>query len=103
KRYRSYRGTVGTLAPNRLNRDFTATAPNQKWVTDITEFAVGEEKVYLAPVMDLFDRQIIASSLATAPTVELTNGALRTALAPLADGQTPVVHSDQGLHYQHAS
>lgn len=103
RRYRSYRGTVGTVAPNRLDRDFTAAAPNQKWVTDITEFAVAQEKVYLAPVMDLFDRQIIAWSLATSPTVELTNGALRDALGTLADGQTPLVHSDQGLHYQHAS
>lgn len=103
RRYRSYRGTVGTVAPNRLNREFTATVPNQKWVTDITEFAVGEEKVYLAPVMDLFDRQIIAWSLAVSPTVDLTNAPLRTALATLTADQTPLVHSDQGLHFQHAS
>lgn len=103
RRYRSYRGEMGTVAPNRLDRNFTATAPNQKWVTDLTEFRVGEAKVYLAPVMDLFDRQIIAWSLATSPTVDLTNSALRPALATVAQGQTPLVHSDQGLHFQHAS
>jgi putative transposase len=43
-----------------LNREFDATAPNQKWVTDVTEFRVGDRKLYFAPVMDLFDRQIIA-------------------------------------------
>jgi putative transposase len=103
KRYGAYRGEVGQTAPNRLNREFTASAPNQKWVTDITEFAVPDGTVYLAPVMDLVDRQIIAWAIATAPTLELTNGALRDALATLPQGETPLVHSDQGFHYQHAS
>lgn len=101
--YRSYRGEVGTVAPNLLARDFTAPAPNQKWVTDITEFKTEAEKVYLSPVMDLYDRQIIAWSTATSPTVDFTNASLQTALATLAAEQTPLVHSDQGLHYQHAS
>lgn len=103
KRYGTYRGDVGQTAPNLLNREFTATAPNQKWVTDVTEFATPDGKVYLAPVMDLFDRQILAWAIGTAPTLELTNGALRDALATLPDGPTPLVHSDQGFHYQHAS
>lgn len=103
KRYRAYRGAIDQTAPNLLNRDVTATAPNQKWVTDVTEFAVRNGKVYLAPVMDLFDRQIIAWSIGIAPTLDLTNDALRRALATVTDGQTPLVHSDQGFHYQHAS
>jgi putative transposase len=103
KRYGAYRGEVGQTAPNRLNREFTATAPNQKWVTDVTEVATSDGKVYLAPVMDLFDRQILAWAIGTAPTLDLTNGALRDALATLPAGQTPLVHSDQGFHYQHAS
>lgn len=101
--YRSYRGTVGQVAPNRLNRDFTAQTPNQKWVTDVTEFAVGGDKLYLAVILDLFDRQIIASTIGEAPNLELTNRTLRDALATLEPGQTPLVHSDQGSPYQHAT
>ena len=101
--YGSYRGAVGQVAPNRLARDFTATAPNQKWVTDVTEFAVGADKLYLATILDLFDRQIIAATIGVAPNLALTNRTLRDALATLAPGQTPLVHSDQGSPYQHAS
>lgn len=103
KPYRSYGGEVGKVAPNLLNRGFTAPVPNQKWVTDVTEFSVHGHKVYLAPVMDLFDRQIIAYAVGRAPTLELTNRALRRALATLPEGQAPLVHSDQGFQYQHAS
>lgn len=60
KRYNSYRGEQCKIAPNVLNREFHADAPNQKWVTDVTEFSVGDRKLYLSPVMDLFDRQIIS-------------------------------------------
>lgn len=103
KPYRSYGGEVGKVAPNLLNRMFTATTPNQTWVTDITEFRIGERKVYLSPVMDLFDRQIIAWSVGLSPTVGLTTRALDDAIATLPVGATPVVHSDQGFHYQHIS
>jgi putative transposase len=103
RRYRAYRGAVGQVAPNRLARDFTASAPNQKGVTDVTEFAVGGDKLYLAAMLDLFDRQIIAAAIGEAPNLELTNRALRETLATLEPGQTPLVHSDQGYQYQHAS
>lgn len=56
KRYHSYRGEQGTAGPNLLNREFNATAPNQAWVTDVTEFSVGDRKLYFSPVMDRFDR-----------------------------------------------
>lgn len=56
KRYRSYRGEVGQTAPNVLQRDFKATLPNEKWVTDVTEFAVNGRKLYLSPVIDLQQR-----------------------------------------------
>jgi putative transposase len=103
KRYASYQGEQGTVAPNLLNREFGATAPNEKWVTDVTEFGVGDRKLYLSPVMDLFDRQIIAYSIGSSPNLELTNTSLRDALTTLKDGQKPLVHSDQGFQYQHAS
>lgn len=102
KRYSSYGGEVGRIAPNLLDRDFTAAGPNQKWVTDVTEFRVGTGKLYLSAVLDLFDRQVIAHRTGTSPTLELTNGSLRDALAA-APGSTPLVHSDQGVQYQHRS
>ena len=103
KRYNSYQGDQGTAAPNLLNREFDATTPNQKWVTDVTEFNVGDRKLYLSPVMDLFDRQIIAHTIGTSPNVALTNASLREALTRLEPGQKPLVHSDQGFQYRHAS
>jgi putative transposase len=103
KRYNSYQGEQGRIAPNLLNRHFEADAPNQKWVTDVTEFSVGDRKLYLSPVMDLFDRQIISYSLGLSPNLALTNDSLREALTCLEPGQQPLVHSDQGIQYQHAS
>ncbi|PSK81880.1 integrase-like protein [Murinocardiopsis flavida] len=95
--YNSYRGRTGEAAPNLLERDFTAQGPNQKWVTDVTEFVVADRKVYLSPVMDLFDRQIIAYTAGLSPSLELTNASLRAALGTLTPGQMPLVHSDQGF------
>ncbi|TQJ61474.1 putative transposase [Arthrobacter sp. SLBN-83] len=103
KRYNSYQGGQGRVAPNVLNREFEADAPNRKWVTDVTEFSVGDRKLYLSPVMDLFDRQIISYSISPSPNLELTNNSLRQALAGLEDNQQPLVHSDQGFQYQHVS
>ena len=103
RKYMSYQGQTGQVAPNVLDRDFTASEPNQKWVTDVTEFRVGDNKIYLSPVMDLFDRQIIAYSISRSPNLKMTNSSLRDALATLDDGQRPLVHSDQGFQYQHTS
>jgi putative transposase len=103
KRCNSYQGEQGRVAPNVLNRAFEADAPKRKWVTDVTEFSVGDRKLYLSPVLDLFDRQIISYSIGMSPNLELTNTSLRKALATLEGGQQPLVHSDQGFQYQHAS
>ena len=103
KRYVSYWGQTGKIAPNLLNRDFEAAAPNRKWVTDVTEFRIGEQKLYLSPVMDQFDRQVIAYSVGISPNLEPANSSLREALATLPDGEKPLVHSDQGFQYQHHS
>ena len=103
KRYDSFRGQVGKIAPNLLKRDFTTSGPNQKWVTDVTEFRVGHRKVYLSTVMDLFGREIIGHTAGTSPNLQLTNSSLRQALRTLQRGEKPIVHSDQGFQYQHAS
>jgi putative transposase len=103
RRYRSWLGQPGTVAENVLNREFTASAPDTKWVTDVTEFRIADRKVYLSPVIDLFDRSIIAYTYGPSPSLELTNSSLSKAIATLPAGATPLVHSDQGFQYQHAS
>jgi putative transposase len=103
RRYNSYPGEAGQIADNVLARDFTATTPNEKWVTDVTEFRIADRKVYLSPVLDLFDRCVVAYSWSTSPNLELTNTSLAAAIATLAAGEHPLVHSDQGFQYRHKS
>lgn len=103
KRKRRPPGALGAVAPNLLARDYRVTAPNQKWVTDITEFQVQDTRVYLTSIMDVFDRQVLAYGIARSPSVAWTNAVLHQALATLRPGETPLVHSDQGFQYRHAS
>jgi putative transposase len=99
KKYRSYKGHVGLVAPNVLKRQFDASSPNQKWVTDVTEFNVAGEKLYLSPVMDLYNREIIAYQVAKSPT-QLVDQMLQKAVGKLRATDKPVLHSDQGWQYQ---
>ncbi|MFF1880085.1 IS3 family transposase [Pseudarthrobacter sp. NPDC058196] len=103
KRYSSYKGDQGKAAPNALNREFEADRPNRWWVTDVTEFRVGDRKLYLSPIMDHFYQQIIYHAVSPSPNLELTNASLRKALSCLKPGQRPVVHSDQGFQYQNGT
>ncbi len=100
KRYRSYQGTVGRVAPNLLQRQFDANGLNQKWVIDVTEFKVAGEKLYLSPVMDLYNGEIVAFETANRPTFELVSKMLKKALVRLRLTDKPMLHSDQGWHYQ---
>ncbi len=77
-------GRKGAVATDVLNRKFGADAPNKKWVTNVTEFHVGERKIYLSPVMDLFDRQIIAYTIGSSLNLELTNTSLQQHLTSLS-------------------
>ncbi|HHQ6559491.1 TPA: IS3 family transposase [Serratia fonticola] len=103
KKYRSYKGHVGKVAPNTLQRDFTAQGPNQKWVTDITEFRVADEKLYLSPVLDLYNGEIIAYEMSRKPVFSLVKTMLNKALSTLKMEEKPLLHSDQGWHYQMAA
>lgn len=100
KKYRSYKGTVGKIAPNILERDFNAVRPNEKWVTDITEFKLFGEKLYLSPMLDLFNGEIITYTLESRPVYSLVSKMLDNALEKVNDGETLIIHSDQGWHYQ---
>jgi transposase InsO family protein/Flp pilus assembly protein TadD len=91
---------LGRIAPNVLRRQFDADAPNQKWVTDITEFRVGDQKLYLSPVMDLYNNEIASYEMATRPVFTMVARMLKKAMKRLGPDERPVVHSDQGWHYQ---
>ena len=100
KKYRSYKGEVGQAAPHILKRCFEANGSNQKWVTDVTEFKVRGEKLYLSPVMDLYNGEIIAFETARHSEFALVGAMLRKALKKLKYGERPIVHSDQGWQYR---
>jgi putative transposase len=102
KKYRSYKGAAGRIAPDLLQRNFKAEAANRKWVTDVTEFNVAGEKLYLSPVMDLFNGEIVAFETARRPAFGLVGTMLDKALAKLPAEEKPILHSDQGWHYQMA-
>jgi transposase InsO family protein len=100
KKYRSYKGQAGRVAPDLIQRQFTADGMNQKWTTDVTEFSVAGEKLYLSPVMDLHNSEIIAFETARRPVFRLVQNMLAKALDRIGDGETPILHSDQGWQYQ---
>lgn len=100
KKYRSWKGDVGKVAPNLLQRNFDAEKANEKWVTDVTEFAVDGKKLYLSPVLDLYNREIIAYSMSERPRMQMINSMLDQAMSRLGERDKPVLHSDQGWQYQ---
>ncbi len=100
KKYRSYKGNVGKIAPNLLNRNFQASKPNEKWVTDVTEFQLFGQKLYLSPVLDLYNGEIIAYNIEHRPVFSLVSKMLDQAFTHLTAEDAPILHSDQGWHYQ---
>ncbi|MGM7724607.1 IS3 family transposase [Metabacillus sp. Hm71] len=99
-KYLSYRGKVGKIAPNILQRNFKASKPNEKWVTDITEFHLFGEKLYFSPILDLFNSEVVAYQIERRPVLPLVTKMLDKAFTRLNEGDTPILHSDQGWHYQ---
>ena len=101
KKYRSYKGTVGTIAPNLLERQFKATRPNEKWVTDVTEFSLFGEKRYLSVILDLYSRDVVSYTIVEKPSLWMVTDMLDKALPRLPVGSETLIHSDQGWQYQH--
>lgn len=101
RRYGSYMGEISPAPDNLLNRDFSASAPNEKWLTDITEFQIPAGKVYLSPMIDCFDGMVVSWSIGRRPDAELVNTMLDAAIKTVtASGDRPLVHSDRGGHYR---
>lgn len=101
KKYHSYKGMVGKTAPNLLQRKFNATMPNQKWVTDITEFALNGNKLYLSVLLDLYNREIISYNISGHPVLNQVLDMLDKAFRKIPDNTKLILHSDQGWQYQH--
>ena len=102
ERYRSYKGEVGKVADNILNRDFNAERAFEKLATDVSQFKVKDTKVYLSPIMDLYNNEIMAYSVSLRPDLAQIREMLDGLNKKLPQGATPILHSDQGWQYQHA-
>ena len=101
KKYRSYKGEVGKIAPNLLNRSFYAEKPNQKWVTDVTEFSLFGQKLYLSPILDLHNGYLVSYTIFERPILSMVTTMLDKAFETIPDGTELILHSDQGWQYQH--
>ena len=106
KRYRSYKGTIGKIAPNILNRDFKADGPCQKLVTDVSQISIGAQKSFLSPILDLFNGEVLCYDISDRADLEQIDKMLTKVFAitdKQPDGQKILLHSDQGWQYQHKS
>ena len=99
-KYHSYQGEVGKIAPDLLGREFEASRPNQKWVTDVTEFKVLGQKIYLSPILDLYNGEVISYSISSSPSFRATIEMLNKAFRRLPEKVSLILHSDQGWQYQ---
>ena len=102
KKYRSYKGEVGKIAPNLLERDFFSDRPLRKLVTDVTEFSLFGVKRYLSPVLDLFNGEILCYTLSDRPVLDMVLEMVRKLVRKAGNGCGAVLHSDQGWQYQNA-
>lgn len=100
KKYKSYKGEHGKIAPNILKRNFKATMPNQKWATDVTEFNVSGKKLYLSPIIDLFNGEIISYDLSERPNFNQIVSMLNKSFEKIPGKANLILHSDQGWQYQ---
>ncbi|MET3140304.1 transposase InsO family protein, partial [Undibacterium sp. GrIS 1.2] len=101
RRYSSYLGEICPAPENVINRDFRAAVPNEKWLTDITEFHIPAGKVYLSPMIDCFDGMVISWSIGMSPDAKLVNTMLDAAIETVVNSNDrPIVHSDRGAHYR---
>lgn len=101
RKYNSYRGEVGKIASNIIKRDFKADSPNKKWTTDITEFKLFGRKLYLSPILDMFNGEIVSYNISEQPILAQVMDMLDKAFCKIPDNTNLILHSDQGWQYQH--
>ncbi len=102
EKYHSYIGEVGMVADNLINRDFSTTAPLQKWTTDVSQFNFSWGKCYLSPILDMHTNEIISYDLALHPDMEQIQRMLNRVFDRFPSLSGLIMHSDQGWQYRHA-
>lgn len=100
RKYNSYKGCIGTVADNIIDRDFTTNRPLQKCATDVTQFAVDDRKLYLSPVLDMFNGEILHYSISTSPNMAMVEEMLSGLYLKAPEVKGMILHSDQGWQYQ---
>ena len=100
-RYRSYKGETGKIAPNVIERNFVAASPNRKWATDVTQIKIGSSKLYLSPILDMYNGEIISYNISDSPNLEQVYDMLDKAFDKFDNLDGLILHSDQGWQYQH--
>ena len=101
EKYHSYMGTVGKIADNLIDRDFSTTAPLQKWTTDVSQFNFSWGKCYISPILDMNTNEIISYDLSLSPNMEQIHRMLTNAFERFPNVEGLIFHSDQGWQYQH--
>lgn len=113
-KYKSYRGSVGKTCKNELlerevdeakhrttyRRNFTTTSCNQKWTTDVSEFHIASGKLYLSPILDMHNREIVSYNISYHPDYSQTKDMLDKAFSKYGNLEGLILHSDQGWQYQ---
>jgi len=102
RHYHSYKGEIGKIAPNVIGRNFDADRPNQKWATDVTQVCIHDVKMYLSPILDMHNGEIISYTISRSPDLNMAINMLKAAFKKNTNLNGLVLHSDQGWHYQHA-
>ena len=101
EKYHSYKGEVGKVADNIINRDFSTTAPLQKWTTDVSQFSFSWGKCYISPILDMNTNEIISYDLSLNPNLGQIHRMLDKAFEKFPSVTGLIFHSDQGWQYQH--
>ena len=101
EKYHSYKGEVGKVADNIVNRDFSTTSPLQKWTTDVSQFNFSWGKCYLSPILDMATNEIISYDLSLSPNMEQIKRMLDKAFEKCPSLSGLIFHSDPGWQYQH--
>ena len=103
EKYHSYKGEVGKVADNIIDRDFSTTAPLQKWTTDVSQFSFSWGKCYISPILDMNTNEIISYDLSLSPNMEQIHRMLKKAFEKFPSVKGLIFHSDQGWQYQQTS
>ena len=100
RKRRSCMGRVGRSSPNLPARDFEAEDPTTKPATDVAEFKVGGTKLYLSPVVDLYNDEVVSYSISRSPNMKMVLEMLSGLEGRMSEGDAPLLHSDMGWQYQ---